>query len=108
MLGIVSRVQSFVPQGIDVVPCEIETDLSTVGLPKTTIVGLPNAAMLDSGYCYPQTRPTVHLALVVIRKEGPAYDLLWEQMLLIRTPPASDRGWLWIFRGAQRGANPIE
>jgi len=82
----ISRVQSFVLQGIDAIPCEIETDLSTVGLPKTTIVGLPDAAvkeaservrtaLLNSGYRYPQTRLTVNLAPADVKKEGPVYDL---------------------------------
>ena len=32
----ISRVHSFVLQGIDAIACEIEADLSPVGLPKTT------------------------------------------------------------------------
>lgn len=82
----ISRVQSFVLQGIDAMACEIETDLSTVGLPKTTIVGLPDAAvkesservrtaLLNSGYRYPQSRLTVNLAPADVKKEGPVYDL---------------------------------
>jgi magnesium chelatase family protein len=86
MPRMISRVQSFVLQGIDATPCEIETDLSTVGLPKTTIVGLPDTAvkesservrtaLLNSGYRYPQTRLTVNLAPADVKKEGPVYDL---------------------------------
>lgn len=37
--SVISRVHSFVLQGIDAIACEIEADLSAVGLPKTTIVG---------------------------------------------------------------------
>jgi len=36
---VISRVHSFVLQGIDAIACEIEADLSPVGLPKTTVVG---------------------------------------------------------------------
>ena len=39
----VSRVHSFILQGIDATPCEIEEDLSSAQLPKTAIVGLPDA-----------------------------------------------------------------
>jgi magnesium chelatase family protein len=83
---VISRVTSFVLQGIDAVPCEIEVDLSPVGLPKTTIVGLPDTAvkesservrtaLLNSGYRFPQTRLTVNLAPADVKKEGPVYDL---------------------------------
>ncbi|MHC4415376.1 MAG: hypothetical protein ACYS0G_08845, partial [Planctomycetota bacterium] len=46
--AVVSRVHSFILQGIDATPCEIEADLSTAQLPKTTIVGLPDAAVKES------------------------------------------------------------
>ena len=82
----IARVESFVLQGIDAVRCELEVDLSPVGLPKQTIVGLPDAAvkesiermrtaLLNSGYRFPQTRMTINLAPADIRKEGPVYDL---------------------------------
>ena len=82
----ISRVQSFVLRGIDAIACEIEADLSSVGLPKTTIVGLPDAAvkestervrtaLLNSGYRFPQTRLTINLAPADVKKEGPVYDL---------------------------------
>lgn len=78
--------QSFVLRGIDAIACEIEADLSSVGLPKTTIVGLPDTAvkestervrtaLLNSGYRFPQTRLTINLAPADVKKEGPVYDL---------------------------------
>ncbi|MGI9015461.1 MAG: magnesium chelatase domain-containing protein, partial [Phycisphaerales bacterium] len=81
-----ARVDSFVLQGIDAVLCELEVDLSPVGLPKQTIVGLPDAAVRESiervrtavlncGYRFPQTRMTINLAPADIRKEGPVYDV---------------------------------
>jgi magnesium chelatase family protein len=84
--GVISRVHSFVLQGIDATACEIEADLSPVGLPKTTVVGLPDVAvkesmervrtaLLNSGYRFPQTRITINLAPADVRKEGPVYDL---------------------------------
>ncbi|QOJ19138.1 MAG: YifB family Mg chelatase-like AAA ATPase [Phycisphaeraceae bacterium] len=82
----IARVESFVLQGIDAVPCELEVDLSPVGLPKQTIVGLPDAAvresiervrtaLMNSGYRFPLTRMTINLAPADLRKEGPVYDL---------------------------------
>lgn len=82
----ISRVHSYLLHGIEALPCEIEVDLSAVGLPKTTIVGLPDAAvkesiervraaMLNSGFRFPQTRLTINLAPADVRKEGPLYDL---------------------------------
>ena len=43
-----SRVESFVLQGIEALPCEIEVDLCTRGLSGTTMVGLPDAAVRES------------------------------------------------------------
>jgi magnesium chelatase family protein len=45
---VLSRVHSFILQGIDAARCEIEADLSPAGLPKTTMVGLPDAAVKES------------------------------------------------------------
>ncbi|MCC7408005.1 MAG: YifB family Mg chelatase-like AAA ATPase [Phycisphaeraceae bacterium] len=80
-----AQVHSFVLQGIDPIPCEVEVDVAN-GLPKTTIVGLPDAAvkesvervraaMVNSGYPFPASRLLVNLAPADIRKEGPAFDL---------------------------------
>ncbi|MFO0873048.1 MAG: YifB family Mg chelatase-like AAA ATPase [Phycisphaerales bacterium] len=82
----IARVHSFVLQGIDAVPCEIEADIAPIGMPKTTIVGLPDAAvkeaaervrtaMLNSGFVWPQHRVTINLAPADLRKEGPVFDL---------------------------------
>ncbi len=93
-MSVISRVHSFVLQGIDARPCEIEADLSPVGLPKTTVVGLPDAAvkesiervrtaLLNSGFRYPQSRITINLAPADVRKEGPVYDLPMAVALLL-------------------------
>lgn len=82
----IARVHSYLLHGIEAQPCEIEVDLSAVGLPKTTIVGLPDVAvkesiervrtaLLNSGYRFPQTRLTINLAPADVKKEGPVYDL---------------------------------
>jgi magnesium chelatase family protein len=89
----ISRVHSFVLQGIDAISCEIEADLSPVGLPKTTVVGLPDVAVkesmervrtaiLNSGFRFPQTRITINLAPADVKKEGPVYDLPFALALL--------------------------
>ncbi len=89
----ISRVHSFVLQGIDAIACEIEADLSPVGLPKTTVVGLPDiavkesmervrTALLNSGFRFPQTRITINLAPADINKQGPVYDLPFALALL--------------------------
>ena len=81
-----AQVHSFVLQGIDPIPCEVEVDVAEQGLPKTTIVGLPDAAvkestervrsaMVNSGFPFPMARLLVNLAPADIRKEGPIFDL---------------------------------
>ncbi len=81
-----AQVHSFVLQGIDPIPCEVEVDVADRGLAKTTIVGLPDAAVKESiervrsaigncGYPFPMSRLLVNLAPADVRKEGPVFDL---------------------------------
>lgn len=81
-----AKVHSFVLAGIEPVGCEVEVDVAEQGLPKTTIVGLPDAAVKESiervrsavtncGYPFPWSRLLVNLAPADIRKEGPSFDL---------------------------------
>ena len=81
-----ARVQSFVLQGIEPAPCEVEVDVATSGLPKTTVVGLPDtavkesaervrSAMINSGYGFPDARILIGLAPADTQKTGPVYDL---------------------------------
>lgn len=73
-------------QGIEALPCEVEVDFATAGLPRTTLVGLPDTAVRESadrvrtaientGLEWPRCRLTVNLAPAELRKEGPVYDL---------------------------------
>ncbi len=82
----VSRVNAFVLQGITARRCEVEVDLSPSGMPRTTVVGLPDTAVresvervrtaiVNSGFRYPLKRITINLAPADIPKEGPVYDL---------------------------------
>ena len=81
-----AQVHSFVLQGIDPIPCEVEVDVADRGLAKTTIVGLPDAAVRESlervrsaignsGFPFPMSRMLINLAPADIRKEGPSFDL---------------------------------
>jgi magnesium chelatase family protein len=80
-----ARVQSCAIVGLDAQPVQVEVDIAT-GLEKVTLVGLPDtavresservrAAIVNSGFFYPQHRLTINLAPADLRKEGPAYDL---------------------------------
>ena len=80
------RVHGFALRGIDAVPCEVEVDLSGQGLPRTTLVGLPDVAVREAidrvqtavanaGFDWPGGRVTINLAPADLRKEGPAFDL---------------------------------
>jgi magnesium chelatase family protein len=80
------RVHGFALRGIDAIPCEVEVDLSGQGLPRTTLVGLPDVAVREAidrvqtavgnaGFDWPGGRVTINLAPADLRKEGPAFDL---------------------------------
>ncbi len=80
-----SRVNGFALNGLDGFGVTVEVDIHP-GLPKTEIVGLPDAAVKESrervraavknsGYDYPSHVITVNLAPADMRKEGPAFDL---------------------------------
>ncbi len=81
-----ARVHSFLLQGIDAAPCEVEVDFDEAGLDGHTVVGLPDAAVRESidrvraaltntGYRFPAGRLVVNLAPAHLRKEGAVYDL---------------------------------
>lgn len=86
-----ARVQSYLLQGIDAQPCEVEVHVNPDAQGdgnqmKATIVGLPDAgvkesiervraALTNSGFAFPDGRTLVNLAPADVRKEGPVYDL---------------------------------
>lgn len=81
-----ARVQSYLLQGIDALPCEVEVDFDLADEPRQTVVGLPDtavkesvermkSALVNSGYPFPNGRLLVNLAPADVRKEGPLYDL---------------------------------
>ena len=72
--------------GIEVIPCEVEVDVSGHGFGAPTLVGLPDSAVKESidrirsalrnsGFASPRTRTTINLAPADTKKEGPAFDL---------------------------------
>ncbi len=101
------RVHGFALRGIDAVPCEVEVDLSGRGLPRTTLVGLPDVAVREAidrvqtavgnaGFDWPGGRVTINLAPADLRKEGPAFDLPMALSVLVAG------GALRKSRGAER------
>jgi len=84
-----ARVQSYLLQGIDALPCEVEIDLDdqvNTDQARSIVVGLPDAgvkeavervraAIFNSGYIWPISRTVVNLAPADVKKEGPTYDL---------------------------------
>ena len=106
-----SQCHSFVLQGIDAIACEVEVDVVADAMPKTTIVGLPDAAVKESiervraavtntGYPFPIARLLVSLAPGDVRKEGPVYDLpIAVGVLLAEHVIAGDRHKRLMFAG---------
>ena len=80
-----AKIQSCAVVGLEASPIQVEVDI-THGLERLTLVGLPDAAVRESGervrsaitnsgFYFPQHRLTVNLAPADVRKAGPAYDL---------------------------------
>jgi len=81
-----ARVHSAAMVGIDALRCEVEVDVARGGFERSTIVGLPDAAVRESidrvrsavtncGYGFPKTASVINLAPADVRKEGPSFDL---------------------------------
>ncbi len=82
----ICSISSFVLEGITATACQVEVSIARGQLSGTTIVGLPDtavresiervrAAVLNSGYQWPDGHLTINLAPANLRKEGPMYDL---------------------------------
>ena len=80
-----ARIWSSAIVGIDAVKVGVEVDVSG-GLPKTIVVGLPDAAIQESkervkaaiknaGFAFPVRKIVVNLTPADLRKEGPSFDL---------------------------------
>jgi magnesium chelatase family protein len=81
-----AKLKTFSLLGIEALPVEVEVDVSPSGLPKTVLVGLPEAAvkesthrveraMVNSGYQRPQSRVVINLAPADLPKEAASFDL---------------------------------
>ena len=81
----IRKVKSFGVNGIEGFLVDVEVDVSR-GLPKSNIVGLPDAsvkesrdrvetAIRNSGFKFPNSKIVVNLAPASMRKEGALYDL---------------------------------
>ncbi|MFW5692947.1 MAG: YifB family Mg chelatase-like AAA ATPase, partial [Thermoguttaceae bacterium] len=81
-----AKLQTFSLLGIDALPVEVEVDVSPAGLPKTVLVGLPEAAVkesthrveraiVNSGFQLPQNRVVINLAPADLPKDAASFDL---------------------------------
>lgn len=93
-----SRINSYALSGLDGYAVSVEVDIHS-GLPKTEIVGLPDAAVKESkervraaiknsGYDFSAHVVTVNLAPAHTRKEGPVFDLAIALGILCATEQA--------------------
>src|SRR2546421_6666831 len=83
--AVLARVTAFAIDGLDSRPVTVEVDIRA-GLPAFAVVGLADkavreatarvrAAVLNSGFDFPQRRITSNLAPAYLRKIGPGFDL---------------------------------
>ena len=81
-----AKLKTFSLLGIDALPVEVEVDVSPAGLPKTVLVGLPEAAakesthrveraIVNSGFVRPQNRVVINLAPAELPKQAASFDL---------------------------------
>jgi magnesium chelatase family protein len=81
-----ARIHTFSLVGIEALPVVAEVDVSGAAIPKTILVGLPEAAvresthrieraMVNSGYVRPQDRVVINLAPAELPKQAASFDL---------------------------------
>ena len=81
-----AKLQTFSLLGIDALPVEVEVDVSPGALPKTVLVGLPEAAvkesthrieraLVNSGFLKPADRVVINLAPAELPKQAASFDL---------------------------------
>ncbi len=81
-----AKLRTFSLVGIEALPVEVEVDVSPGALPKTILVGLPEAAvkesthrveraMVNSGYLRPDDRIVINLAPAELPKQAASFDL---------------------------------
>jgi magnesium chelatase family protein len=81
-----AKLNTFSLLGIEAVPVEVEVDVSPGAIPKTLLVGLPEAAVkesthrveraiVNSGFMRPQDRIVINLAPAELPKQAATFDL---------------------------------
>lgn len=91
-----AKLHTFALVGIEAVPVEVEVDNSYAQMPKTVLVGLPEASVRESihrieralcnlGYQLPEGRTVINLAPADLRKDAGAFDLPIALGLLVAT-----------------------
>lgn len=81
-----AKLKTFSLLGIEALPVEVEVDVSPGALPKTVLVGLPEAAVkesthrveraiVNSGFQRPQDRVVINLAPAELPKQASSFDL---------------------------------
>jgi magnesium chelatase family protein len=81
-----AKLNTFSLLGIDAAPVEVEVDVSPGALPKTILVGLPEAAVkesvhrieraiVNSGFMRPNDRIVINLAPAELPKQAASFDL---------------------------------
>jgi magnesium chelatase family protein len=81
-----AKLNTFSLLGIEALPVEVEVDVSGAALPKTVLVGLPEAAvresthrveraLVNSGFVRPHDRVVINLAPAELPKQASSFDL---------------------------------
>lgn len=81
-----AKLKTFSLLGIEALPVEVEVDVSAGAMPKTILVGLPEAAvkecvhrveraLVNSGFQRPQNRIVINLAPADLPKQAASFDL---------------------------------
>jgi len=84
--GLLAKLKTFSLLGIQAMPVEVEVDVSPRAMPKTILVGLPEAAvresthrceraMINSGFSRPADRVVINLAPAELPKQAATFDL---------------------------------
>ncbi len=85
-MGRLAKLQTFSLVGIQAAPVEVEVDVSPGAMPKTILVGLPEAAvresthrveraLVNSGFQRPTDRIVINLAPAELPKQAASFDL---------------------------------
>ena len=84
--GMLAKLKTFSMLGINAMPVEVEVDVSARAMPKTILVGLPEAAVresthrveraiINSGFVRPSDRIVINLAPAELPKQAATFDL---------------------------------